>query len=282
MRSCDSRYSATSARVTVCLRDDDGSKIRSLLERLCLRLGLLTYRGVEHHDRLVRLDGLLDIHHLLEQGRLLSMSTGGIDDDDLEALLLKLVNTFAGDLGGVCLGQGTVVGDLGFGGILFQLIKGTGSERVGTNEAGSEASRLVMSGELGTCRRLTGTLQTDEHDDIGLALLGLERLGMGVNELDEFIEDGLLYEALLVDGGWEVLEVDGGADGVLEAADELDVDVGFEEGSRYLVEHGFESLHHATIHVSGRRTAGIVNMLGPGIYVMTYLLIEIGGSRGIV
>jgi hypothetical protein len=34
-------------------------------------------------------------------------------------------------------------------------------------------------------------LESDEHDDVGTTLLGLEGLVVRVDELDEFIEDGL-------------------------------------------------------------------------------------------
>ena len=99
-----------------------------------------------------------------------------------------------------------------------------------------------MTSEFGACCSLPRTLQTNEHDDIWLALLWLERFSMGVNELDEFIEDSLLYEALLVDGWWEVFEVDCGFYGFAECGYELDVDICFEEGVAYLFDHAIESL----------------------------------------
>lgn len=250
VRGGDGGNGTTTVCVTIRLGDDDGTKIGGLLESLGLRLGLLTDGRIEHHDGLVRTNSLLDINHFLEQGRLLSVATGGIDDDDVKLLLLELLNTGSGDGGGIGLGQGTVVGDLGLGSVLLKLIEGTGSEGIGADQTGAEAPGLVVAGQLGTGRRFSGTLQTDEHDDIGLALLGLEGLGMGVDELDELIEDGLLDQSLLVDGGRQLFEVDGTADRLAQLADEAHVDIGFEEGGADFLEHRIEGLDKRELEVS--------------------------------
>jgi len=79
-----------------------------------------------------------------------------------------------------------------------------------------------------------------------------------VDELDELIEDGFLNEAFLVDGGGEVLEVDGALDGLAQLADEAHVDVGFEKGGANLFEHRVECLGAAsqqTASSRGRRSS---------------------------
>ncbi|KAI6747696.1 hypothetical protein HG531_008238 [Fusarium graminearum] len=148
----------------------------------------------------------------------------------------------AGDFGGISLGEGTIVGNLGLGSVLLQLIKSTGSEGVGTDQTSLEASRLVVSRELCTGRCLSGTLETDKHDDIALALLWSERFGVGIDEFDEFIEDGFLDQALLVHGGGEFFEVDCRFDGLSQLADEFHVDVCFEESGADLLEHAIKGL----------------------------------------
>ncbi len=137
------------------------------------------------------------------------MAARCVDDDDLEPLLLELVDAVTRHHGRVRLCQAAVVRDLGLGRILLQLVKGAGTEGVGAHQAGPEAARLVVPGELGARCGLSRALQTDEHDDVGFPLLGLEGLGVGVDEADEFVEDGFLDQALLVHGGRELLEVDG-------------------------------------------------------------------------
>ena len=65
---------------------------------------------------------------------------------------------------------------------------------------------------------------------------------MGVDHLDEFIEDGFLDEALLVHTWREMLEVNGFLDRLSQVHDEFDVDIGFDEGVGDLLDHGFEGL----------------------------------------
>ncbi|THY32035.1 Rrp15p-domain-containing protein [Aureobasidium pullulans] len=214
MGSGDSRDGTTTGGSTISLCDDDGTVVGSLLEGSRLSLGGLTDGRIEDHDGLVRRDGLLNLDHLIKKVLLLSVTTRGIDDDDLELLLLELFDTFASDNDGVGLGQTTIVGDLCFGSILLQLVEGTSTEGIGANQGSLEASRLVPAGELGTSSCFTGTLETDEHDDIGFALLGLIRGIVGIDKLDEFIKDGLYgdnydkiesscYGCSREGGGWE-------------------------------------------------------------------------------
>jgi hypothetical protein len=65
---------------------------------------------------------------------------------------------------------------------------------------------------------------------------------VGIDEFDEFIEDGFLDEALLVDGGRKFFEVYGGSNRFPELSNESHVDVGFEEGGANLLEHGIKGL----------------------------------------
>jgi hypothetical protein len=65
---------------------------------------------------------------------------------------------------------------------------------------------------------------------------------VGVDQLDELIEDGFLDQALLVDARREVLEVDGALYGLAQVHDEFYVDVGFDEGVGDLLDHGIEGL----------------------------------------
>ena len=53
---------------------------------------------------------------------------------------------------------------------LLELIEGAGSEGVGANEARLPSFLLVVVSHFGAGRRLTRTLQTDEHDHIWTTL----------------------------------------------------------------------------------------------------------------
>ncbi|KAJ6256633.1 hypothetical protein Dda_8498 [Drechslerella dactyloides] len=223
------QYGAAARGVSIRLGDDYRAKVRTLLERLALRLGLLPDARIQHHDRLVRPHGLLDLYHLREQLGLLAMPARGVNDDDLEPLLLELVHARLRHLDGVGLRVGAVVGDLRLGRVLLELVEGARAEGVGADEAGFEAAGVVPSRELCARRRLAGALEADEHYYVGLPLFRLVGLRVRVDEAAEFVKDGLLDEPLLVDA-------------LAQAGDELDVDVGFDERVPDLLDHAVERL----------------------------------------
>lgn len=90
---------------------------------------------------------------------------------------------------------------------------------------------------------------------------------MRINHLDELIKDGLLNEALLVDAGRKVLEVDGALYRLSQIHDKFDIDIGFDEGVGDLLDHGIESLPH------------ISHLLGIAVLSSAHLLVEIGRPR---
>jgi len=72
---------------------------------------------VHDEDASVRPDCLLHLNHLIEEGRLLSMSSRGIYDDNLILVLPKVCHTSFGNLNRICLLLVTVEGALNFSGI---------------------------------------------------------------------------------------------------------------------------------------------------------------------
>ena len=208
VRSGNGGDGATARGVSVGFGDDDGAEVGGFFKGFGLGLGLLADGCIQDHDGLIGLDGGLDLGHFVEEVLFLAMPARGVNDDDLEALFFEFGNTFCGDLGGVCGGERAEVGDFGFGGILFELVEGAGAEGIGADEAGFEAPGTVVAGEFGAGGGFAGALETDEHDDVGFSFFGLEGLGVGINELDEFVKDSLLNETLFVDGGGEVFEWD--------------------------------------------------------------------------
>lgn len=104
-----------------------------------------------------------------------------------------------------------------------------------------------MSGKLGARCRLTSTLETNKHDDVWLALFRLERIGVGVDQLDELVKDCLLNQPLLVDGRRQLLKVNSAFDRLAQLADEAHVDVGLEKGGADFLEHRVESLEMALL-----------------------------------
>ena len=66
VRGGDGGDGASSGSSAVRLGDDDGPEVGRLFERPALRFRLLADAGVEHHDCLIRLHGVLDLDHLFE------------------------------------------------------------------------------------------------------------------------------------------------------------------------------------------------------------------------
>lgn len=65
---------------------------------------------------------------------------------------------------------------------------------------------------------------------------------MGIDKLDEFIKNGFLDQAFLVDRWWDVFEVDGGFDRLAQSAYKFDIDICFKESGAYLFDHAIEGL----------------------------------------
>ncbi|GMT25634.1 hypothetical protein PFISCL1PPCAC_16931, partial [Pristionchus fissidentatus] len=87
---------------------------------------------------------------------------------------------------------------------------------------------------LGASGRLSRSLQADEHDHVGLALLRRERFDSRVKQLEQLLQNGLLDESPLVHSADHVVEVHLFLDIVLELRDETDVHIGFDESSAHL------------------------------------------------
>lgn len=86
------------------------------------------------------------------------------------------------------------------------------------------------STHLCTCRRFTGSLQTDEHDDIGLALRRLEGRYSRIDELQQLIEDCPLDQTTLVYSADHLLEIYCVLHIGAQLADEAYVHVGLDQG----------------------------------------------------
>jgi len=98
-----------------------------------------------------------------------------------------------------------------------------------------------VPGELRACCSFTGSLETDEHDDIGATFLRLKWFTVWVDEFDEFIKNSLteedqdlsskpgggdkylLYQPFLVDVRIEFFKIYYVLDRFSEVADKLDV-----------------------------------------------------------
>lgn len=92
-----------------------------------------TNASVKDHDRHIWLHGFADLHHLLEEFRLLLVSTRRIHNDDIEPFLLEFGNTLRCDGDRIRLSVRTEVGDLCLRRGLTSLVESTGTEGIRTD-----------------------------------------------------------------------------------------------------------------------------------------------------
>ncbi|GIX62967.1 telomere elongation protein [Babesia caballi] len=187
----DRREGAAAARVAVQLGDDDAAHVHGLLESGGLVVASLANVAVHHENHVVGLHGVVYQAHLLEERLLLLVPPGGVDDDDVVLALLELGDALGGHAHGVGLTVAAEEGDLHLGGVLLQLVEGACAKGVGADERGAPPLALVVVGELGAGGCLAGTLEADEHDDVGLALLGCEGLAVAGEHGDELLDHRL-------------------------------------------------------------------------------------------
>ena len=159
---------STTAGVTVELRQDNTGETHTIAERGRRLDGILTDHRVEHEHDFVRLNGITDRDSLSHHFFVDTQTTRGIDDDHVNAVLNRVVQTRACDLhritnavtGFGCphLNTSTLTHNL-------QLVHCIRALKVRGNKKNGLAFFAEPLTELSGKRRLTGTLQTSKHED---------------------------------------------------------------------------------------------------------------------
>ncbi len=156
----------TATGVAVELGEHHAVEVEPVVELLGGVHGILTRHGVDHEQRLVGLDGLLQVgnlvHHLLIDGQ----TAGGIDDDHVIVFLLGLADGVLGNLHHVLVAVLGIDIDAHRLGHDLQLLNGGRTIDV----AGHQQRLLVLTllqhlGQLAGKGGLTGTLQARHQDD---------------------------------------------------------------------------------------------------------------------
>ena len=202
--------------------------------------GFLAGHGVDHEERLDRIDRGGDRGDLGHERRVDRQATGGVDDDDVTDLAAGGGDAALGDVDDarpVRRPEDRDVEALAQG---LELVRGVGSVRVGGDEDRPTAELHDVPGELGRGRRLARALQAGDEDH-GRVALQVEDPVAGRQERHE----------LLVDDPHDLLAgrqagQDVGPDGPLadardEVLDDLEVDVGLEQAE--------PDLAHRDVHV---------------------------------
>ena len=86
------REGSTTTGVTIELGQHHTIEVETIVELLGRIHSILTCHRVDHEQRLVRIDGLLQVGNLVHHLLIDSQTTCGIDDDDIITLLLGLAD----------------------------------------------------------------------------------------------------------------------------------------------------------------------------------------------
>ena len=277
------RESRTAAGIAVDLGQDEAGDRHGRGEGLGDGDGLLAGHGVDHEERLDRLDRGVDRGDLGHQRLVEREPAGGVEDDDVADLALGLRHTAADDVDDRGADGSPVDRDVEALAERLELVGGGRSVRVGGDEQRTATLLDDVSRELGARGRLARALETDHRHDGGVArqvegaVAGRqERDQLVVDDLDHLLAGRQALEHLVADGplahaGDEVL-------------DDLEVDVRLEQRKAH-VAHGGIDVGLADPALAGQAAERLAKPLaecvehGPG-RTPRVVVIRTGGEPG--
>ncbi len=115
-------------------------------------------------------------------------SAGGVDDDPVDPFGERRFDRIEDDGGGIVPLPSGDDGNLQSLCPTAELFDGGGSESVAGSENDAFAFLAVAMGEFGDGRRFAGTVNTDDHFDEGVILIGIDPLGFVLEDGDEGVE----------------------------------------------------------------------------------------------
>lgn len=175
LSSGDCRQCTSALGVAVHFRNDDRSDVDSFSEGLRLHIALLSDRTIHNENYVVWFDCFLNLFHFIEQLRFLSVPSRSINQNNFHSLIPELCDSLLSDGNWICLDVAAIEWYANFGCILLELIKSACTESVCANHRHSPSFLLVVVGHLAACCCFAASLETDEHDDVGLPSFGLKR-----------------------------------------------------------------------------------------------------------
>jgi flavin-binding protein dodecin len=214
------------ARVAVELRQDDAVEGDPLLERLGDGHGLLARHRVEDEQDVMWLRCLAHRRELLHQRLVDLQAAGGVDDHDVSALRLCLLDALRRRLHRVGRSED---GHLDLLAELLQLRDGGGALQVRGDERGRRALLAEQQRELGSGGRLARALEACEQDH-RRALAGHGELRAArAHQRRELLVDDLHHLLAGRQALRDVLAERALLDAIDELLDHLEVDVGLEQ-----------------------------------------------------
>jgi len=199
-----------------------------LLEGLGYLDGALAGGGVGDEDGFLGGEGGADLAELVEEGLVEVEASGGVEDEDLDAVFVGLGAGAGDDLEGVFFLGPAVDGDVEALAQDLELLHGGRAGEIARHQGDALALALEAEAELGGGGGLAGAVEADEEKAQG-ALGGEGGVAVG-EELDEFVVEDF-YELLAGLDAFEDFFAEAALlDFVAEFLGDLVIDVGGEEG----------------------------------------------------
>mmetsp|Transcript_26540 Transcript_26540/g.72934 ORF Transcript_26540/g.72934 Transcript_26540/m.72934 type:complete len:300 (+) Transcript_26540:3790-4689(+) len=178
--------------MTVQFGNDHASNINGIRKRRCLVVDRLSLCCIHYQDHIVGSYGSGDFLHLLQQSGFLPVTTRCVDYDNLVVFFHELIDSLFCDCHWIRLRVRTVKRNTKLRGILFELIKRSGTKGIGANHGRLPATLLIVICVLGNGRGFPRSLQPHKQDHVGFAAFHHIRLAGGLQELDQLVDDRFL------------------------------------------------------------------------------------------
>ena len=194
------REGCTTAGVAIELREHYAIEIQTVVEFLCRVHSILTRHRVDHEQRLVWMEEVLQalnlVHHLLIDGQ----TTGGIDDYHVVTFGFSLLQGVFGNRDDVFVLQFRVDGNANLFSHHVQLLDSSRAIDVASHEQRLLVALVLQHiGEFARERGLTRTLQS-RHQNNGRSVLELQVDSLTTHEFSQLVVHKLHHELSGLDG----------------------------------------------------------------------------------
>ena len=224
------------AGIAVHLGQDHAGQGQILVEGFGHGHGILAGHGVGHEQNFLRLYGGLDVHQLLHERGVDVQAARRIEDDHGALLLFGVFERGADNVHGLHIRRRSKAGDVELPGERAELIDGGGTVHVHGNEIRPHFLLAQEIGELARRCGLTGTLKAHHHDDAGLRAAQVQFGCFAAEQGNEFVMHS--FDELLRGGQafFDFLAEHALTHTLHELLDDLEVDVGFQQGKTHLAQ----------------------------------------------
>ena len=186
------RQRRTATGITISFGQDDTGQRQRIVKGLGSIGCILTGHGIDHKQRLDRIDRGMQLFDLCHHRFINMKTTSGVDNNHIFMLQARILNRIAGNINRLLISRGWEEGGTHFTSKCFQLLDGGRTVDVGRGDQYRFLLALAQPlGQLGDGGGFTGTLQTS-HQNYRWRLSRQIQLIVGTaHDLNKFTVDDL-------------------------------------------------------------------------------------------